>query len=401
MFFWTEWTLATRFLLENRLQSLLILVGIAIGSAVIVFLSALISALQANLIDKTLGTQAHIRLSAAEAHNIYQLEPRTSHLILEMPRAQKLSTIANWQAVLETLDQRSELLAVSPLISGPAIAKRADARASVSLIGIEPKRYQNIIDLQTYLVSGQLALMPNDALIGVELAHTLGLKQGDTFRIDAGDGRETAVKVSGIFSLGVRELDERYVYLPLKQAQTLLDLPGGVTIIEAKVNDIFQANEYASQLNALTLLKSESWMQTNTQLLNALSSQSMTTEIIRIFIAISVAFGIASVLAVSVVQRTREIGILRAMGATAGQILRVFLIQGALLGLLGAILGCLLGAGLLESFARFGPNLFPVTLNAPLLLSAILLATIAGVVAALVPARRAARFDPAVAIRYV
>lgn len=142
-------------------------------------------------------------------------------------------------------------------------------------------------------------------------------------------------------------------------------------------------------------------METNGQLLNALTSQSMTTEMIRIFVGISVAFGIASVLAVSVVQRTREIGILRAMGSPRGQILRVFLLQGGLLGLIGSAIGCALGWGLVQIFNLFGPGLFWVPVAPGLIPVSMAVATLAGVLAAAVPARRAARYDPAEAIRYV
>ncbi|HAW62876.1 MAG TPA: hypothetical protein DCX26_11255, partial [Pseudomonas sp.] len=145
----------------------------------------------------------------------------------------------------------------------------------------------------------------------------------------------------------------------------------------------------------------ESWMETNGQLLNALSSQSMTTEMIRVFVGISVAFGIASVLAVSVVQRTREIGILRAMGSPRGQILRVFLLQGGVLGLFGSACGGAVGWGLVQVFNIAGPRLFEIPVDPTLVPLAMLVATITGVLAAAMPARRAARYDPAVAIRYV
>src|SRR5690606_41625524 len=112
-------------------------------------------------------------------------------------------------------------------------------------------------------------------------------------------------------------------------------------------------------------------------------------------------FGIASVLAVSVVQRTREIGILRAMGSPRAQVMRVFLLQGGLLGLAGSALGGLVGWALMQVFNVFGPRLFVAEVPPGLLLSAMAVATVTGVLAAATPARRAARYDPAVAIRYV
>ncbi|OWG37426.1 ABC transporter permease [Stutzerimonas stutzeri] len=398
---WIEWKIALRFLLDNRMQTLLITFGIAVGSAVIVFITALITGLQANVIQRTLGTQAHIRILPPDEVNRTLPAADSWSLVLESPRAQRLRSIINWQDVRDVLDQDVQILAVSPVISGPAIARRGVARASVALLGIDPPRYQRIIPLADDLIAGRFLVGAGNAVIGKELARDLGLGIGDKLRLDAGEGREAVVDIAGIFELGVRELDARYVYLDLKQAQTLLDLPGGVTVIDTTVAEIFQADEVARRLARLTGLRAESWMETNGQLLNALSSQSMTTEMIRVFVGISVAFGIASVLAVSVVQRTREIGILRAMGSPRGQILRVFLLQGGLLGLLGSACGGLVGWGLVQVFNLLGPRLFIIPVDPTLVPLAMLVATVTGVLAAAMPARRAARYDPAVAIRYV
>lgn len=399
---WIEWKIALRFLLDNRMQTLLIVFGIAVGSAVIVFITALITGLQANVIERTLGTQAHIRiLPPDEANRTLPVTPDSWSLVLESPRAQRLRSIINWQDIRDVLDQDAQVLAVSPVISGPAIARRGVARASVALLGIDPPRYQRIIPLADDLIAGRFMVGAGNAVIGKELAKDLGLGIGDKLRLDAGEGREAVVDIAGIFELGVRELDSRYVYLDLKQAQTLLDLPGGITVIDTTVADIFQADRVAERLARLTGLRAESWMETNGQLLNALSSQSMTTEMIRVFVGISVAFGIASVLAVSVVQRTREIGILRAMGSPRGQILRVFLLQGGVLGLFGSACGGAVGWGLVQVFNIAGPRLFEIPVDPTLVPLAMFVAAITGVLAAAMPARRAARYDPAVAIRYV
>jgi len=399
---WIEWRIALGFLADNPLQTLLISVAISVGAAVIVFITALMMGLQDNIIDKTLGTQAHIRIEATRQENNLSAI-RTGHYVwaIESPRAQRLQTINNWQEVRDALDKLAVLNTVSPLISGPAFAQKGTARASVALMGIDPERYAGIIDLNAYLREGRFSVGASNVLIGKQLAEDLGLRPGDKLRLDAGDNRQAVVDVAGIFELGVGELDSRYVYTDMKQAQTLLDLPGGITILELKIADVFAAEYWAQRINSLTGLHVQSWMESNSQLLNALSSQTMTTQMIRVFVALSVIFGIASVLAVSVVQRTREIGILRAMGSSRQQILRVFLLQGGLLGLAGSLLGVIVGYTLVQVLNNFGGLLFVIRLEPSMLLSAILIATVAGVVAAMVPARRAARYDPAVAIRYV
>lgn len=399
---WIEWRIALRFLADNPLQTLLISVAISVGAAVIVFITALMMGLQNNVIERTLGTQAHIRIEATRQHNNFSETAEGKYIwALESPRAQNLQTINNWQEVRDALDKNPELSSVSPLISGPAFAQKGTARASIAIMGIEPARYKGIIELEEYLQEGRFSVGANNVLIGQQLAEDLGLRAGDKLRLDAGDNRQTVMDVAGVFELGVRELDSRYVYTDLKQAQSLLNLPGGITILELKIADVFAAEYWAQRIKKLTGLHVKSWMESNGQLLNALRSQTMTTQMIRVFVALSVIFGIASVLAVSVVQRTREIGILRAMGSSQQQILRVFLLQGGLLGLAGSLLGVAVGFTLVQVFNGLGERLFLIRLEPSMVLSAIAIATAAGVIAAMVPARRAANYDPAVAIRYV
>lgn len=416
---WIDATIAISFLREGRIQSLMITLGVAIGVAVIIFITALIQGLQTNLIESTLGSQAHIRLVAPDEVNlIAPYADDTLQLIQEDKRPQRLRSINNWQQITDTLDQLPLLTAVSPNVSGPGFVRRGEALESVILVGTDLARYQNIIPLDEYLISGELRVGADNVLIGSELAKDLGVEVGSKLRLDTGQdsspsnnlsnnlssnisSNSAVVNIAGIFELGVRELDARYVYLDLKQAQSLLNLPGGITVIDLTVEDIFEAEEIAAQVGRLTSLQAESWIETNAQLLSGLTAQSLSSNMIVVFVAISVAFGIASVLSVSVVQRTREIGILRAMGATRQQILRIFLIQGAIFGLLGSIVGSGVSYVLVWSFNTFGPDIFTIPISINLILVTMSLATLTGVIAAAIPARRAAALDPVVAIRYV
>ncbi|KFN50059.1 ABC transporter permease [Arenimonas composti] len=398
---WIETTLALRFLRQGKAQTTLILVGIAVGVAVIVFVTALISGLQANIIARTLGTQAHVRVEAPrELNRIAPAPDGVRRLVLEDPRAQALRPIDDWPQVLAVLDALPGVTAASPVVSGPAFGRRGEAVQSVALIGMEPARYLRVIPLDQNMLEGRLSVGSGDAVIGRQLAEDLGLRVGGKLRLDAGDGREAIVNVAGIFAFGVRELDARYVYVDLKQAQSLLGLPGGVTLIDVTVAELFAADRVAARIGGLTGLRAESWMETNAQLMNAIRSQSLSTRMISAFVALSVALGIASVLAVSVVQRTREIGILRAMGTRRRQMLSVFLVQGAVLGLIGSALGAFGGWLLVAAFNTFGPKLFFIPMPPSLVPAAMALATVAGVVAAAVPASRASRLDPVEAIRH-
>ena len=399
---WIERRIAWRFLAENPLQGLLIGIAIAVGTAVIIFITSIMHGRQQNTNNKTLGSQAHNNLEAARLYNrLPQTLAASRPLLLETPRSQPLRRIDSWQLLVQELDRVEGLTAVSPLVSGPALVQRGRATASVVVNGIDPERYRKIVNLPQHMEQGNYRIQSEDALIGSELAQDLGVQPGDTLSLLAGDGRSARVRIAGIFSMGIQELDSRQLYVDLKQAQTLLNLAGGVTVLEVRIGEIFTARDWAARLARLTGLYSRNWMDNNSQLLNALRSQSMTTQMIRTFVGLVVALGIASVLAVSVVQRTREVGILRAMGSSREQILRVFLLQGAMLGAIGAVFGMLGGYGLVHLFNNLGSRLFYVAVQPEVTLVALLTAIGAGVVAAALPARRASRYDPAVAIRYV
>jgi lipoprotein-releasing system permease protein len=399
---WIESTIAVKFMRQGRTQTALIMVGISVGVSVIVFITALILGLQSNIIARTLGTQSHIRVQPPDEKNIITPSREGSvALVTEDKRAQRLRSILNWQDVRDTLDTLPEIKAVSPVVSGPAFARKGEVFKSISILGIDPPRYEKIIPISTDIISGKVKVGAGDAVIGKILADDLGLRAGNKLRIESGDGRAAVVTIAGIFEIGVRDLDARFVYVDLKQAQSLLGLYGGINLIDLTVQDLFAAEATANRISRLTGLKAESWMQTNAQLVNALASQSLSTSIITFFVALSVAFGIASVLAISVTQRTREIGILRAMGIRRSQILQVFLLQGALLGLIGSAIGASFGYLLVMAFNQFGPKLFYIELPSYLIGGATAVATVVGILAALAPAWRASRLDPVQAIRYV
>ncbi|TCO81933.1 lipoprotein-releasing system permease protein [Plasticicumulans lactativorans] len=400
-----EWIAALRFLREGRMQTALIIIGVAIGVGVIVFMSALLTGLQANIIRRTLSAQAHIViLPPEEAPRVQRaLHPATALTVVQ-PQAQRLQSIDQWQSVRSMLQAMPEVTAVSPIASGPAFAQRGEASRAVTLIGIEPEHYVRVIALADKIVAGRLRLTSNDVVIGTELASDLGAEIGDKVRISTASGGQSVLSVTGIYDLGAKTVNLRNVYVALRSAQSLLDLAGGVSSIDLTVAHLFDAEDIAQRISGRTGLTADSWIHTNAQFVVALRAQTLSNSLIRFFVGLSVAFGIASVLVVSVVQKTREIGILRAMGASRGQMLRVFLIQGGLVGCGGSLVGAALGLGFATLFRTFARNadgtpLFPIQLDYSLYLWAALLASLTGVIAAVMPARRAAKLDPVVAIR--
>ena len=401
-----SWFLALRFFREGRLQSVLIVVGVSVGVAVMVFLSALIDGLQTSLVAQTLGTQAHVvvrppdevarpMLASSDAVAIAARVERT---------AQRARSIVGWQQVVDGLAAMPAVTAVSPTVSGPAVALRGNANRAVVLYGVDPDRFASIYPIRQRMVAGRFEPGGTSCVIGRELALDLGVVVGDRVRLIGVGGVGDVYLVAGVFDLGNREVNRRWVVVSTRGAQTLLDLVGGVSSVDLRVRDIFTADAVAASITARTGLVADSWMKTNAQLLVALRSQSNSSQMIQFFVILAVAMGIASVLVVSVVQKGKEIGILRAMGTSRRSVLWVFLIQGAMVGLIGSVVGTAFGAGLGALFAGMvrnadGTPTFPVSVTLALVARSAAIAFFTGIFAAALPARSAARLDPAVAIR--
>jgi len=404
-----ELIVALRYLREGKAQTRMILAGIGVGVGVIIFLSALIAALQQSLVARTLGTQAQIVVRPREeTPRVLAIEGTVVREARVERPAQRVRSIAQWQRARAEIAHVPGVVATSPTINGAAIAVRGGGANAVVVRGIEPVSYSRIVPLDSFVVAGRIDLDGLKVVIGTVLAKDLGLSVGDRLRLRVGtETSETAnavYTVTGIFDLGNRDLNSRWVFASLRTTQRLFGLEGGASSIEVKVDGIYAAESLAREITTRTGLVADSWMATNAQLLIGLRSQSASSIMIQVFVILAVALGIASVLAVSVVQKSREIGILRATGTTRRQVLRIFLAQGAILGVLGSAVGIALGIGLGLAFSRVATNpdgspTFPVSFNGVLYLRSAAIAIGVGVASAMVPARRAARMNPADSIR--
>lgn len=399
-----EWIAASRFLKEGRMQTLSILAGIGIGVGVIIFMSAALAGQLANVVRRVLSAQAHIVLVPPQEVARPLRGPEVAEAAIVQRPLQRVRSIDQWQRIIDEVAAMPAVTAVSPMASGSVLAVRGEATRSVSVQGVEPDRYFRIVPLPDKIVAGAARLGADDIVIGADLATDLGVRVGDKLNIAVASGQRATLTVSGIVDLGSKGANMRTTYVALHTAQALLGLIGGVSSIDVTVRDIYAAEDVAQRISALTGVEADSWIKTNTQLYLAISAQAIANTTIRFFVGLAIAFGIAAVLIVSVVQKSKEIGILRAMGASRGQILRVFLLQGAVLGLLGSVIGSALGALAIILWGALvrnpdGTPLFPLELDPELFLAAAILATLSGLIAAYVPALRGARLDPVAAIR--
>ncbi len=180
-----ELRVALRFLREGRMQTVLIIVGVAAGVAVIAYISALISGLQNSTLTKTLGAQAHISIRAPDdvVAPAAVLLPGATVLTETQPRAQPPRSVANWQALLPILEKQPNVASVSPMVSGAVL--------SVALMGVELERYDRMICLRSKVVSGTARLEPGEAIVGRELAQDLGVRVGDRLTVQTTTSSES------------------------------------------------------------------------------------------------------------------------------------------------------------------------------------------------------------------
>ncbi|MEJ2206390.1 MAG: ABC transporter permease [Gemmatimonadota bacterium] len=364
-----ELFVALRYLRDGRVQTWLILAGIGVGVGVIIFLSALIVGLQASIIDRTLGSQAHIVVRPPEEMPRVLPVPDGDMRATEVQRPpQRIRAITSGKQVEVRLRRLPGVVAVAPTAAGPALAVRGPGTISVTIRGIELETYRTIVDVESRLVDGSFDLAGFHAVVGTELADKLGIGVGGRIRLQVSGGRGGTYTVSGIFDYGSRSLNEGLVFVSLRGAQTLFALEGGFSTLEVRVDDIFEADRLAAGIQDRLGLVADSWMAQNRDLMTGLRSQSASSVMIQVFVILAVALGIASVLAVSVVQKAKEIGILRATGTRTVSVTRIFLLQGAILGTAGSFIGIVLGTVLALFFASLARNpdgsaTFPVALT--------------------------------------
>ena len=370
-------SVAKRFLGYNKGQTLMIMIGIAIGVSVQIFIGLLISGLQESLIDKTVGSTPHITITQEEDLSFGDFEIKND-----------------------------EFTAVAYQAEGPAFAITEDDDASILLRGLSAEGDQ-LYKLSEKIVDGKMPSQKNDVIVGLGLKEKLNLKVNDTLTLRTINNQTVDVKVVGIVDLKVDSINNSWVLSTLPTAQGLFEMDDKITSIAIQVKDVFTADTLAEELKAdmpVNDLEVVNWKEQNEDLLSGLNGQSISSIMIQVFVLISVVLGIASVLAITVLQKSKQIGILKAMGIPDNTASQIFLFQGLILGFYGAILGVLFGLGLILAFTTFARNpdgsaLIPINYDIPFILFSGSVAILSALIASFIPAARSKKLSPMEVIR--
>ena len=264
-----------------------------------------------------------------------------------------------------------------------------------------------IYDFRGAVYEGAWPPAPGEVIAGKALQEELDLDLGDVLKLQTPGGKTGEFAIGGFFDLGVAQINKSWLVSDLTGAQSLFGYDGKVTSIEMTAADPFMADTIAGQLEARLnngKLSVDNWKDQNEQLLSGLQGQSISSLMIQIFIIVSVVIAIAAILAITVFQKSRQLGILKAMGIKDRAASLIFIYEGLIIGLIGSIAGIIIGLGLLYGFS-FGTSqpgtqpLIDLYIDYQFIAISWAIAVVAAVLAALIPARRSLRLNPIEVIR--
>lgn len=380
---------AIRFLRSSKGQTLLIVMGIAVGVAVMIFIGALINGLQRSIIDATIGSSSQVSI-------YYEPEEK-----------EKDKVFSGYKRILTKIESMDlGATAITPVLNRNGFGIFKNVTEPVAVKGIDLQTSGQLYKFKDKLVDGRMLLRKKEAMIGVNLAQKMNLSVDDSIIIRTSYGKDTEFIVVGTLDYGADALNDTSVVAELGDVQRAFDLKDEVSRIEMQFSDVFVADERAEMIESTlgdTQLSVINWKVENKSLLSALNSQSSSTYIIQICVLLSVLLGIASVLMISVVQKSKQIGILKAMGISNFNAGLIFMFQGGILGVLGSATGIIMAIALLKAFEKAalsgGRASFSVSFDLDYMIQISILSIISSLVASFVPTLKTKDVDPIDVIR--
>lgn len=401
-----ETTLAVRHLVTGGGQTLLTVGAVAAGVIVIIFLTALFFGIRAKLTTMLTESIPHVTVKVRETEpvplsEVQDLESAMSSSRIEK-QAPQLKYIDDWRHVVDTIRTIPNVRVVLPAVQGQGFASKGSNPIGVTITGADPEEQDQVSPVTKDLIAGKyVGLASDEVVIDYQLAKDLGVSVGDRIRVNSSMGNSESMTVAGIYSRGQ---GRGGAYVTLRTGQSLFSMGNSVNVILVKVNQLFDSDAIADQIEKLVPYEARSWSREYPSFVSSLTVQSASAYLISAFSLIASSFAIASVLIVSVLQKSKQIGILKSIGATRSQILRVFTLQGLGIAIAGSVCGAVIGTLIvylislpLQSSARPGhkpDQLFPVAILPVYIFGAMFSALLATLVASWFPARRAAKMNP-------
>lgn len=400
--------IAMAHLLNRRRQTIMSLLGAALGVAFFLAVSSLMRGSEKDFIDRLINSAPHITVS----DELRQAPPQPAGKIypagaIEILNRKPETDIRGIRGYLQIMDriERTPGLRIAPVLTGQVILNFAGKDHAITMSGVIPERMFGVSDIEQKIVAGSLRTLNENAngiVIGVALAQKFGVDMGDNLTVSAPNGIVRVMKIVGLFSTGSTSVDEGQGYVLLKRAQSLLARPNRVNKLIIQMDDPYAARGEAAQIESRIGYRSESWQEANESITNVLFIRNMIMYSVVSAILIVASFGIYNVISTIVLEKRRDIAIMKAMGFSYRDIRRIFLFEGAVVGLLGSVIGTAFGLVLMKGLERVelvppGTNKIvnlPIYWGSEQILLACCFALLSAVGAAYFPARKAAATLP-------
>jgi lipoprotein-releasing system permease protein len=377
--------IAIRFLKTGGAQNLLIIIGIAIAISIQIFVGLLINSLQKTLVDRTVGNSPQITILSST----------------------DINTIRDWDVIVRDLEEIDQIRAIAVSATASAFIQDGSRNLPIIVRGFNFNDFDSIYNIRDSLYEGKPHESVREVLIGKDLREKLEVDIGDRLAVKTPEGKEAYFIISGFYDLGVAGINESWILVNLNTTQRIYDFGNRITSIEVTVKDIFAADNTAHEIEKLLDngdIEVNNWKEQNEELLSGLEGQRMSSLVIQVVIIASVVIAISSVLAITVLQKSKEIGILKAMGIKDLAASLIFIYEGSLVGLLGATFGVILGLGLLYGFDASTTNtdgtaIVDLYIEYDFIITSWFIGVTASTIAGILPARKSLKLNPVEIIR--
>ena len=385
----TSVMLAVRGLTFRLKQTMLSMLGVVLGVVALTTILSVANGFEAGLINSILETSGHIQVFSSQDHEVSNPD-HIAKLVAKVPG----------------------VAAVAPgiMVQGMIENEKEQTFSGCNIKGIDPVHEIEVNSIGKHMVDGKFAFAgPNEIILGKELARQLKAVVGKPLKMTIPDGTKFPLTVVGIFKTGISDFDYSMVLIPVPLAQKAFGFSDSVSHLFVRCTDPINAGAVAAQIRKDTAYDAMSWLETNRVLLEAIALERRVMFVVIFLTLIVAAFGISNTLTMMVLEKFKDIGIMRALGMRTSQITRIFLMQGLFIGLTGTILGCLGGWGLGNLLQVMPIHLpveiyyvdrVPVQFNPRDFLAIAALACTVSLVASYFPARKAMKVQPVEAIRY-
>ncbi|GCD09713.1 ABC transporter permease [Clostridium tagluense] len=380
----TALKIAWRFLINSKIQTLVIILGIAIGISVQIFVGLLSMGLETTLLDKVVGNSTHI--------TIY-------------PKNSIIENYHEKEAKIRKLD--SKITSVAPVVEYAASIKRKDMVEAIQIRGFISKDLDSLYNIKNKIYKGRTIQNPKEAILGKELSEKLGLKINDNIDVITPDGKNMGIKVVGFYDLDTIKVNKILVITDLKTAQDLAGVGDAASSMQLSTSDPYNADSIATKIETGLKdknLKIENWKDQNKLLVSAIMGEKVCSIVIQLCVMIAAVLSIISIMGISVVQKYKQIGILKAMGIKDGSAGAIFLIQAFILGIVGTCLGVALTYIYIRGFNRYivssdGTPIVKIIINYSFIIKLCIIDVIASTLAAFFPAIKSFKLTPVEVIK--